>query len=219
MYRALFAAAAAVALSLGAAPWAPAAAQDGPEAGGYYVEARGGVAFLKDSDLNDSTGELASIGISELRSNLETGFAVEAAAGYAYSPALRGEIALGYRRNDLDGFSAAVAGAPATVEVDGHVDAITLMGNVYYDLRVHPDIVPFVGGGVGPAGVVFEVQNSNDFDVVFAWQLIGGIGYQITDDFFLSLRYTYFSAQKPELDGLEADYDSHNVMFGIRYDF
>ena len=95
-------------------------AQTAPQ--GVYFEGRGGAVFLMDSDLG-------AAGIppgAEL--SFDTGYMAEGAIGYADAGGLRGEVAVGYRKNDFD-----EASAPGfvTATVDGDITATTVMANGY----------------------------------------------------------------------------------------
>lgn len=211
MIRALLAALGVLAISSGAA------AQD--DSSGYYVEGRGGASFVPGSELKDTTGELAEIGLSQIEAELQTGFLVEGAVGYAYDRSIRSEVSLGYHRNRIDGLSAMSNNGPVTADVDGDVSTFTALASFYYDSPIGFDLVPFVGGGIGPAVVVFELDGEQDADLVFALQLTGGLAYELTPKTALTLRYVHLSTTDPEFEGVAAVYRSHNIMLGIRYRF
>lgn len=187
--------------------------------GGFYLEGRAGVVFVPDPELVDTTGELAAIGITQVEAELDTGFGIEGALGYTYDRALRGELSLGYRRNTLDGLSATSPGGAVTTEVEGDVSTFTVLANAYYDIDLGLEVVPFVGGGVGLAAIVFELEGADDADVVFAWQLGGGLAYELTANVAATVRYTYLATSDPEFEGIDTSYDSHNLLFGLRYRF
>lgn len=89
----------------------------------------------------------------------------------------------------------------------------TLMVNAYYDFKNETDFTPYVGGGVG---VAFVGENSN-----FAWNVGGGVGYKINDDFTASLGYRFvglgeFEDKDRKTSGMLY---SHEVMLGLRYTF
>ena len=57
-----------------------------------------------------------------------------------------------------------------------------------------------------------------------ALQGIAGIGYQMTDNWTSTIEYRYFTLQGAEVNTLaggsvDADYDSHSIMVGLRYTF
>lgn len=217
MMRALLAAAAALMLLPGAA-----AAQG--KQGNLYGELRGGASFPNDADTDFGGGLDGDL-------SADTGWLIEGAFGYAHQSGLRGEIAAGYRYNDLDDFE--VSGVK--VDFEGEITAVTAMANLYYDfdLGAHggatgttAKLVPFVGGGIGVAVLTIDIDeiggfsvNEDEDDTVFAWQVVAGLAYKFTPKVTGSLRYAYFATSDPEFDGVDSEYDAHNVLAGIRYNF
>lgn len=190
---------------------------------GVYLELRGGATFLNDPDLNGDPI------LDEIET--DTGWLVDAAVGYAHDSGLRGELALGFRRNDID----EVTGGSITVDADGDVSNFTAMFNGYYDFHLDKygvrgpaaNLTPFIGGGLGLAviSVKFDelagssISDDRDDDTVFAYQAIAGLSYGFTRNVTASVSYAYFATEDPNFNGTEADYQSHNVMAGIRYTF
>lgn len=184
-----------------------------------YMELRGGAAFLTDSELEaDLTADVDV--------TYDTGWLVDGAVGYAHDSGLRGELALGYRSNDLDEFEF----SGGSVEGDGRVAAFTAMANGYYDFYLDnygaqgpaAKLTPFIGAGVGVA--ILDVDDDDDnvdseSDTVFAYQAIAGLSDAFTPNIAGSLSYAYFATTDPKIGEAELDYNSHNVMAGIRYSF
>ena len=77
----------------------------------------------------------------------------------------------------------------------------------------------FIGAGLGVVYLDTDGDLGDDSDSTFAYQAIGGLSYAFTPDWAATLTYTYFAALDPELNGADADYDGHNVVAGIRYNF
>ena len=194
-----------------------AAAQDART--GFYLELRGGAVFLEDTELDDPDGEAATLGITDIEATFDTGFLLEGAAGYGHEIGLRGELAVGYRETDLDDLTANIFGGAATADVTGHVSTYSILTNVYYDFRFDFPVMPFAGAGIGIAAVNLDLDGQDDTDLVFAWQATGGVAYPITENIAATLSYVFFSSVDPEFDGFKANYDSHNVILGVRYVF
>lgn len=203
---------------------------------GIYFELRGGLNYLSDSDI--SPAGFAGI---DAEAQFDAGYMIEGAAGYEHSSGFRGEIAIGYRNNDID--DASVSGAiniPSVTafcsnggfECGGDVEAVSFMANVYYGFDVGGGFKPFVGVGLGGANVDAELVanvpgggsiSGHDDDTVFAYQAIAGIEYVFpTDlaDIALGGRYVYFATDDPEftIGGIaaEAEYSSHSFLVGVR---
>ena len=144
---------------------------------------------------------------------------------------LRAEAEIAYRMNDLD--QASLAGT--SIDLEGDTTALSFMGNLWFDFLPDGTIRPFVGGGVGMAQVSLndvEVPALgggtfvDDSDMVFAYQLGGGIAFQVAPGLDLTAEYRYFATENPDfqLEGAgapdaEYEYSSHSVLFGFRYMF
>lgn len=181
---------------------------------GFYIGAAAGVNIARDSEFDTIAGQPDA--------SYDTGFTGLASAGYGLGTGLRLEGELGFRGNDIDDV-AGVAGS-------GDVSALTVMGNVLYDIDLGSRVTPYVGIGVGVARVDFDgvspVGGSavDDDDTAFAYQGIVGAAYEISDRFKLTLDYRYLAAPSVDLTtsaGASADseYRSHNFMIGLRFSF
>jgi len=106
---------------------------------------------------------------------------------------VEGEI--GYRMFDLDEFT--IGGVP--IPIDGDVSVITFMANGYYDFDMgNSPLSPYVGLGLGL--VYAEVEFSSPFfgsfkddDTEGAYQVMAGIGYEISPTTVLTAGYRFFS--------------------------
>jgi opacity protein-like surface antigen len=104
------------------------------------------------------------------------------------------------------------------------------MANAWYDFDLGLPITPYVGGGIGLAQVKIsgDLDGSRLFeknDSVFAWQVGAGASLPISDTTKLFLDYRYFSAAdahlklEPGYNGgsISADFNSHSLMLGVRF--
>lgn len=202
---------------------------------GLYFELRGGGVLLDDAD-NSGRGLTSDIVIT---SEFGTGFVVDGAVGYAHRSGFRGELALGYRNNDLDslvitddGGVGAFLGVGSlnglsTGSVDGDVQMISVMANGYYDFDLGNGLRPFVGAGIGAGFVDVEasalgLRLVDDSDAVLAYQGLAGVSYGVTRDVSVSLLYSYFATGDPSLTdtagaSFDSEYSSHSLMLGIRF--
>jgi opacity protein-like surface antigen len=169
------------------------------------------------------------------------------------SRGFRSEIMLGYRGDrKLDGmpndFSitdviTGVPEAPNDIEDPLHtnIQTYTLMLNVYHDFGNFNRFVPYVGAGIGMA--VHDVDEvyftGNEFltnriegnrDVSFAWSVMAGVGYQISDRAILDVGYRYIdmgSVTSGRVDNAGFvnpavqidDIAAHEIKVGLRYHF
>ncbi|MCH9807199.1 MAG: outer membrane beta-barrel protein [Alphaproteobacteria bacterium] len=121
------------------------------------------------------------------------------------------------------------------------IKSYTLMANAYYDFGQFRGFVPYVGAGVGAAyhmvDEVYFTENpfltnriEGDKHLSFAWSLMAGVAYQVSDRAILDFGYRYidmgsassgrvdsagFVNPKVELDNIAA----HEFKLGLRYHF
>jgi opacity protein-like surface antigen len=196
------------------------------EAEGLYVGAFGGVSILEDSDLTVDNAGLSY----DVEVDSDTGWALGGALGYAFDFGLRTEAELAYRRNDLDKFHVTNP-LPSTVSVDGDTTALSILGNVWYDIPVSFALRPYVGAGIGMASVgVNDAESAvadviDDSDWVLAYQLGAGLAYALSAGWDVTAEYRYFRTEDATLglEGLPGDaeyeYRDHSVVLGVRYSF
>lgn len=183
---------------------------------GIYIEARGGASFLTDSELDNT-------GLGDVDLSFETGYVIEGAVGYAHGSGFRGELAIGYRENDFD----EVDVGSASADLDGDISAFTTLVNGYYDFNLGrfgaegaaANLTPFIGAGIGLAVLDTDGDLGDEDDTVFAYQAIAGISYAFTPSVAVTMSYNYLGTSESDFDGIDADYNSHNVMAGLRFTF
>lgn len=173
-------------------------------AAGPYVSGNLGVTILNHSTLSDS--------VSSVDVDYNPKFGATGAIGYD-SGRGRVELELGYRTNDVGD-----AGS-------GDVNSEDAMVNGYYDFRNQTPWTTFLGAGVGVARVKFHnvkvsgITLDDADNTAFAYQFIAGIGYTVNPHTSIDLSYRYLATANLTVDGVNADYGSHNIMIGARYMF
>jgi len=134
----------------------------------------------------------------------------------------------------------------------GRLQSSTAMLNVYADLGTYHGFTPYVGAGIGvarnvlgrytrivateeaidpdtgetiPGGTV-STRLAGASDYTFAWALMAGLGYELSDSFTLDLGYRYISLGDVKTrgygDGAGAEVESigaHEIRIGLRYAF
>lgn len=183
---------------------------------GVYISGNLGAVFLNDDDIEDSgvSGELS----------FDNGGAATFAVGTSVGQGGRIEMELGARVNDISKMT--FDGYPGKIDVDGDVTTVSFMGNAYYDFKNESSFTPFIGGGLGYANVEYDFDkieddkvNDKEDDDVMAYQVMLGMGYAATDHLSIDLQYRYFATVDPELNGIDFEYRTHNMMLGLRYSF
>ena len=163
----------------------------------WYASIEGGAEF--------STGDVGSIivasplcgglglGPCEPDTSLETGWAAFGTVGTHIAPNVRLEGELGYRSQSLGGRS--------------DLSQTTLMVNALFDVPVSDQLTLSLGGGLGYDWVDTGSGNRGLLpgdDAAFAYQLIAGLSYDISESVALTLNYRYTNA---EFDDLHAEVD------------
>ncbi len=181
---------------------------------GVYLGLGAGVSFPQDSDV---TGTGVNV-----TADLDTGYSIIGAVGNSYRNGLRGEFELGYRGIDVG----SVSGASAS----GDVDVFSFMINGYYDFKNKTKWTPYLGIGLGGANIsadgVTPVSTSSldDSDLVFAYQGMAGLSYQVSNQLSLFTDYRYFATADPDFTlsngtAVDSEFSDHRVMFGLRWHF
>ncbi len=121
------------------------------------------------------------------------------------------------------------------------VQSYTMMFNAYKDLGQFGRITPYAGAGIGVAYHIvdetFFTGNPNltnriegDRDLSFAWALMAGVGYQVSDRATIDFGYRYLDLGSVETGRVDNagfvnpavqidDITSHEIKVGLRYSF
>lgn len=191
-----------------------------------YAGATFGAALTAVNKLSDSSGSLVT--------DFRTGYFTGITAGFAlHSPLewnidrIRIEAELGHRSNVLSriknpqGQSVAISGTftITNLMVNGYLDNT---GMVINDVPV----TLFLTAGAGVATASISAINFQGIPLVasardsrLAYQVGGGIGYELTRNITLDVSYKYMGTSPFKFAGVKADYGSHNVMLGAWYGF
>ena len=234
---------------------------------GLGLRVFGGLNIASDNDFSGfigtytttSGGSFATVGLlGDFEFDADLGYVFGGAVGYGWDNGFSIDIEAAYRRNKLDirGIGDIVAigttkgGDPFTSTkfdtsgtisgTDGHLEAISVMANAWYEFDLgNSPVRPFVGGGVGIAWLdlhdivearfvtgTYTFEGSSGLhgdDSGFAWQLGAGLNWEIAPDKDFTLEYRYFNG--PELEtvrvhdldnDISLDYEAHSVMAGFK---
>ena len=163
--------AAAIALAL------PVVAQAQTSNPGVYIGAEGGLNWL----LNNNSYQM------------NTGWAAGGKVGYDFvGPRI--EVEGLYHSNNGSGLVAFPGGI---ARVNGKVDQVSVMANVFYDFMPGNTITPFIGAGAGIAFVDSTIQGCNMCSTQFAYQGIIGVAWNLSDAFRVSLDGRYYGTTNP----------------------
>jgi opacity protein-like surface antigen len=143
----------------------------------------------------------------------------------------RADVTFGLRQA-IDFGGDAVLPGPTISHLTADIRSYTLMLNGYYDLGNFNGMVPYVGAGVGLAhhrmggvqGDVGPTSQSGGSNTSFAWSLMAGVAYQLTERAILDIGYRFIdlgsarSGSDPVLPRLEIDdMRAHEIKIGLRY--
>jgi opacity protein-like surface antigen len=145
-------------------------------------------------------------------------FVINGAIGIELNPMIRVEGEIGLHNNTADI-------SPLFNEFT--FSMVSFMGNGYFDIPTHSPLRPYLGAGLGfaVAGVEEEVAGltSTDSDLVGAFQLMAGIGFDISPRATFTFGYRYFTTTDPSFftafGPLETEFTSHDFLFGARFRF
>ena len=180
-----------------------------------YIAGNVGMVHVEDSEINDP--DLSAMGILGAEISFDNGVGATLASGVT-TDILRFEGEFSYRKNDMDeiSISAPVSGS---IPVNGEVEAMSLLANVYKDIDTGSAIKPFLGLGIGFSRVDGDMEGDSESDTVFAYQVILGTGIAMNESTSIDISYRYFATSDPEFDTTTVEYATHNFMLGVRFAF
>lgn len=184
---------------------------------GAYVSLGAGVATVSDARIEyvDEGGTFGGTGAQDsarFRADVDSAFTFGGALGYDFG-VVRADIEVNYSRNSIKTLGIeSVNGSAVTLtaadraevcdyleadscggsgndfQVDGYkIRQLSALANAWFDVPTGSAITPYVGGGAGIAG--YEVDGEGK--ARFAWQLGGGVGFDLSPNVTLSADYRH----------------------------
>ncbi|MBQ8677644.1 MAG: porin family protein [Alphaproteobacteria bacterium] len=164
--------------------------------------------------------------------NLAAGSSTSALGG-----ALRAELEVGAKDGIKDDYTDA-AGRARGASAIMKADIQTYMLNLYYDINTGTALTPYISGGIGLAHIKAKsnyvdgttTSNLSKSTNEFAWQLGAGVSYALNDKVSIDLGYrytdlgnlkgtTHLNVDPGNAINMKADFESHEVLLGVRYTF
>ena len=162
--------------------------------------------------------------------SFDDGWALGGAIGTHLTQNVRGEIEFSVRDNTADQWI--VNGVPANAW-GGHFHAYAFMSNLYYDFDHElAGWRPYLGGGIGLALADGEfTANALRLEIddeMFAYQGMAGLIRPVSNYCSTFIEYRYFATTDYELENVtnapavafgKDQYQAHNLMFGLRFNY
>jgi opacity protein-like surface antigen len=174
------------------------------------------------------------------------GYTVGGAVGARFLEFLRGEINLSWRESDVDRMPLNGGPSPASGDVGLFAAMANVYGDLDLDDWV---VIPYAGVGIGYGLIVLDAESdakgiprANHIDAkqsVFAWNVMAGVTYPYTEITTFTFGYRYIATTDPKfkdrIEGVEpsttanpngrgtrfldSEYDAHELMLGVRFNF
>lgn len=183
-----------------------------------------GLAMLTKSEVTDTQDpDTAEIGFKD-------DVTVAGLAGYTFNDNFRIEGEVAYQENNVKSFGMGGVEVDASMvnEFRGEATNLTWLLNGYYDFLPNGNFKPYLTAGIGRSKVNIEFRLEDpsfgviaaaDNDSSMTYHVGIGMGYILTENITLDLRYRYLVADDLEFDTSSMDYASHNITGGIRVSF
>ena len=145
---------------------------------------------------------------------MKNGFGVLVAGGRILASGLRVELELGYRGYDFDGTTPVV--------FQGEFSTVSLMANGIYSFDLD-GFRTYAGLGLGLATHTAEMERpfrDTGEASVFAYQVLAGVGYPLSERVEARLGYRYFGTAEGDFGaGVTISSANHNFEVGLQYSF
>lgn len=191
-----------------------------------YVGVTIGTPLTSVNKLSDSSGSLNTYSDPGYMAGLTTGITFDSWGKWNIEK-IRAEAEIGYRSSELTRMKSTQG---QSINVGGTVSVTNIMVNGYLEntILVSNDlpVTLFLTAGAGVAmasissisyrGTTLVTSSRN---TQFAYQGGAGIGYELTKNITLDTTYKYLGTTAFTFAGINADYGSHTILFGARYQF
>ncbi|MGZ8898878.1 MAG: outer membrane protein [Limisphaerales bacterium] len=189
---------------------------------GTYARFGAGIAIVED--IEGFAADLFNPRI-DFDLNLDPGVRLDFSPGYNFNNFVGVELNAGFLWNSLDGFETSAG----SISAEGDLLQIPVLGSVVLRYPTPAGLTPFIGAGGGGTYVRLDFdhdgQEAGD-DFFAAYQLLGGVRYQIDEGLSMGLVYKYlhvFSEDEETLVTGESsglgDITSHSISAVAVFEF
>lgn len=165
----------------------------GMTVGRGYFGVTAGAIIPDDVHSNISGADTGSVDLS-----FNTGAAFTGFVGYHFTDQFAGEAELGYATADTDKITGTINGVGVSVPVNGHFNSALVFVNGLWTPSAISGFSPYVGGGLGFAGIDTSVSSvggaavgASHSETDFAAQFILGFDYPVSNQFSIGARYRF----------------------------
>jgi len=207
---------------------APASARDGQ----FYIGLDGGISIESEAEADLAIVDPPLPGVT---APTENGYDIGAVFGYDFG-AFRLEAEGTYKSNEYDEITvqngALIPGVPlgTVVPSEDKINILAGMVNGLVEFGDDDGFQVFGGGGVGIARVDGNISLPGLGTLVedsasdFAYQLIAGARYGVSENVDIGIKYRYFVADGFDIDTVNGtpfvfDYQTHSVVASLLYNF
>ena len=186
--------------------------------GDFYLKGFGGLTVPQDDDFQ--LNERGSPVTEPTGFDFSNGYILGIAGGYNITPNVGLELEYAYRNADAT-FKDLTSSKRTT-------ESNAWMVNALYNFTASGPWQPYVGGGLGVADLNAEqipgvAGGDFDSDYNFAYQLIGGVAYQLPSGWTLNGEARYFGINDQDLENgdlsFKTTYHTFDLLFGASYHF
>lgn len=216
-----------------------------PESGGWYL--RGDIGHrwssLRGVEYITYGSGIVDPGYNEFSwTDLSGAYSLGAGVGYQVNRHFRTDLTLDYWfksdfRGSTTGFDSGCGAVPCVSTDSSAYSALLLMANAYVDLGTYAGVTPYIGAGIGGARakwdeLVNEIGPGTFYhrggkDWRFAWSLMAGVSYCLTDSLQLDAGYRYTRINGGKMfdyasfagPGFDGGMNVHEARAGLRYSF
>jgi len=191
-------------------------AQEGGNAGRFYIGGGTGLAMPRDITVEDRTAGTPI----RAKTRFEPGPRLDVSVGYNFTEHWAAEFETGLIFNSSKGSQTL-----SLTSGDQFWFQVPLLANLAYKIPTRVPLKPFIGAGVG--GIYTTVQrddhiaffgHSVDHDLVFAYQASGGLRYQIGEKAELGLAYKFTGTLDHNFDRISTT-TSGNLIHSLLLSF
>jgi opacity protein-like surface antigen len=205
--------------------------------GGWYI--RGDVDYhwadFRGSDYITYGACCVDPGSNSLGGDVDSAFSLGGGIGYQITNYLRTDLTADYWFNS--DFTGSTTGTNGVSTDSSSFSSWLLLANAYADLGTYYGFTPYVGAGIGGAHIKWDdlhntigpdtTVHEGDENWRFAWALMAGTAYCLTDNLKLDVGYRFsringgrmFELASVTGPGFDDGFNVHEARAGLRYQF